>query len=507
MQLLQYLIVLIVSTLISMAWLWRKGRGHSRFALALYVLLGLIVVAGGLPFFIVTLPEFVPVLVLTLCWLTVLVGVEFERRWLVLFILANAFLFFIPILPLVDMLGWGLVTAVPLLTINFVQNRRIPIPALVAEDLVPGKMLPVGSQAHVSAEMILSEQPILECLTDGVLVCSTSGLLFSVNQAAIVILGLPEEKLIGRPITEILVHFPQIGTQLDEEERFRTFTMNGRTIQGHMNLIYGAHGHTQGAVFVLRDITAEVQAKQAADSFLTTISYELRTPLTAIKGYIELLEATLGANITDNQLLFMDTIQRNVSRTVQLINSLIFASSVKGGRLDLQPGVANVPQLIRQISREKSGLAAENNQHIVVEIDDRLGHIGMDPIHLSTILEELVSNGIRYGRSGGSVRITAVLESGEFAIVSIMDEGIGIAEADQSRIFEEFFRPEYRNEQIRASGIGMGLSIVRALVEAYNGRIWFTSTPNQGTTFTFIIPVVQPEKPTPLSILKSPVAT
>jgi len=123
---------------------------------------------------------------------------------------------------------------------------------------------------------------------------------------------------------------------------------------------------------------------------------------------------------------------------------------------------------------------------------------------VATILEELITNGLKYGRDGGTVRVIASRESDEFAVVSISDDGIGIAEEDQSRIFEQFFRPEYRDEQIQTGGIGMGLSIVRALVEAYNGRIWFESIPDKGTTFTFILPTRQPQKPGPLAPAAAP---
>ncbi len=505
MQLLLYYALLFVVTVIAVGWLWRKGRGHTRLATAFYFLLGLILLASLLSFSPVYVNDIFPIVLQLLFGVTVFVGIGLRRRWILLFVGVGLLLYFVPFVPVWDMLAWGLLTAVPLLTINFVQNKRTPIPALVAEELVAGRMQPVGSTSHLSAEMILSEQPILECLTDGILVCSRSGLLFSVNQAATVILGRAEDKLIGRPVTDILLHFPQIDTQLSDAERMRTFAMNGRTIQGQMNLIYDAQGSAHGSVFVLRDVTTEYEARQAADSFLTTVSHELRTPLTAIKGYLELLEMTFGSNITESQQLFMETIQRNVTRTVQLVNSLIFASAIKGGRQEFRSGVADVPQLIRQLCREQAALAEQQKQQIVVEMDERVGQIDMDPIHLATILEELLSNGLKYGRSAGIMRVTATLESGEFVVISVIDDGIGIAEADQARIFEAFFHPEGRDEQIRVHGIGMGLSIVRALVEAYNGRIWFTSIPEQGTTFTFILPVAQPKKPTPLAILKSPV--
>lgn len=493
-----YYALLLVILFLTAGWLWQQGRQRDRMAVALY---GLVVLATGGLMFSFTGLSFAPrfyLIGVMLAWTLVLWGVRL--RWVYGLGLLAAFvlLAIFPVLPTLELTAWGLLTAVPLTAVIAVQRKRVTIPPIIASELASGYLQPVGMKNHLSAEMIFSEHPILECLTDGLLVCSQSGLIMSANQAATVILGLGEDQLIGRPVAEILVHFPQID-DLEPDSNVRTFAMNGRTIQGQMNMIYNPDSSLQGAVFVLRDITAEFAARQAADSFLTTISHELRTPLTAIKGYTELLEYTLAAEANGTQKGFIDTIQRNVNRMVQLVNSLIFASSVKSGRLEYQPGYADLPQLVRQITREMEPRARQNKQHIEVDLDGRLGQIEADPIHVATILEELLTNAIKYGREGGTILLVATLESNEFAVVSIHDDGIGVAEEDQSRIFEAFYRPESRDEQVRTSGIGMGLSIVRALVEAYNGRIWFESRPNKGTTFTFILPTHQPEKPAPLT--------
>ena len=498
-----YFALLLIIIFITAGWLWQQGRQRDRMVVAL---LGLTVLATvGLVLSFANLePD--PRLVLgwgLLAWGLLLWGARLRWVYGLALLVAVTLFYVLSLLPALDLLAWGLVTAVPLTAVISVQRKKVSIPPIIAAELASGYLHPVSMAGHISAEMVNSEHPILECLTDGLLVCSQSGLIMSANQAATVILGLPEDEMIGRPVTEILVHFPQIDSE-EPSSNARTFAMNGRTIQGQMNIIYNAAGSVQGTVFVLRDITVEFQARQAADSFLTTVSHELRTPLTAIKGYTELLESSLGAEADQAQTMFVNTIQRNVARMVQLVNSLIFASSVKGGRLEYQPGYADLPQLIRQIVREMQPRAAKVNQRLELEIDGRLGQIEADPMHVATILEELITNGLKYGRDGGIVRVTANRESDEFAVVSISDDGIGIAEEDQSRIFEQFFRPENRDEQIQTGGIGMGLSIVRALVEAYNGRIWFESIPDQGTTFTFILPTHQPQKPASLAPAAAP---
>ncbi len=156
----------------------------------------------------------------------------------------------------------------------------------------------------------------------------------------------------------------------------------------------------------------------------------------------------------------------------------------------------NIPQLVNQISRELMPKAAASGQRLIVDLDERLGVVQADPMHMATILEELLTNAIKYNKPGGEVHIHAVLQSDEaqqqeFMILSIRDEGIGIQPEDQAHLFEEFFHPEKEDIHIQAGGIGMGLSVVRSLLEAYNGRIWLESVPAQGSTFFFLLPVRQ----------------
>lgn len=493
MELLPYYIITSFVLLITAVWLWRQGRERSRFARALYVLVGLQVMGAALSYATTTLrwQTWVALVVQLGAWGLLVWGLNLNWRLIlglaVLVVIGNLF----PTFPAQNMLIWGFVMALPFAALADLRQRT-SFPIFAAAPMSQ-HLRPVTTDGHITAEMVLTEQPILECLVDGVLICGPSGLIYSVNQAAAVIMGMGEDGLVGRPITDILAHFPVLG-DVKQGMKERRLEINGRTVEGQMNIIYDQAGAAQGTVVILRDITTEYQAELARDNFLTTISHELRTPLTAIKGYVELMQTGRGGELDTTQQMFLQTIQRNVSRMVQLINSLLFAASVKKGRLPTASGPANIPQIIGQIVREMAPVAAKAGQTMHVDIDSRLHWIEADPIHAAMIVEELVSNSIKYGRNGGEVRVTAVLESDEFAVISVADQGIGIAPEDQAHIFEDFFRPEWREEQVRTGGIGMGLSVIHALVEAYNGRIWFESIPNQGTVFTFILPITQPER-------------
>jgi PAS domain S-box-containing protein len=432
-------------------------------------------------------------------WAVLLWGLEI-RIWILLGLSAVgivAGLFFQDLAA--DILSWGLLPAIPLSAVAAMRNRAVSVPLIppVRSSIFPKTRKTIGS---ISREMIESQRPILECITDGVIVINNEGAIEYANQTASVNVGISVEELVGRSAAEILnrLPLPSSGNN-DGRGTFGTqFEMNGRVLQSQMNLVYDEDGAVQGSVAILRDISAEYQSERAKSAFLTTVSHELRTPLTAIKGYAELLYGGSAGELNKNQKMFLSTIQRNANRMVQLINSLIFASSAKSGRLEYNLGHADLRQLINQIVRELESMAKEKQQRITVEVDSRLQPIQADPIHLSTILQELIANSIKYNRPNGEVRIAAFLESEmdqeqKFALVSVSDDGIGIDMEDQSHIFEDFFRPDQLNTQVLAGGMVLVLSIVRALVEAYNGRIWFESTPGEGSIFTFIIPITQPE--------------
>ena len=341
---------------------------------------------------------------------------------------------------------------------------------------------------------VIQSQQILDHLVDGIIFSNQDGYISYANEAASALIGRPASEMVGHPITDILTRLPLLASSADTAKSSR-FELNGRYVSGRATTLYDQNNEAQGVLTTLHDITDEFKSEQSKDNFLKTVSHELRTPLTAIKGYVELMATGASGPLNDNQKMFTVTIQRNVNRMVQLINSLIFASSIRAGRLEYITGHTDLTQLIDQISRELQPTAAEDGQRIVIEVSKQLQPLHVDPIHMATILEELIINSIKFNRPGGTVRVTAVPDSVNghaqtYVIVSVSDEGIGIDPADQAHIFEEFYRTAHETDShIRSRGIGMGLSIVRALVETYNGRIWFKSTPKQGSTFTFIIPV------------------
>lgn len=496
-MLLSYLAILL-SSVAALFWLWPKKAEPAPLITALSLLVGLSLLGAVLSVLLPALAWFWFSLGQLLGWLILLWGLAVDWRWAAAGLLGALLLSLWP--PLVEQAawGWGLAAAIPMAVAAQGQTarHRFHVPILAPSSRPRSRLHQVVGE--LSAGQLESERPVLESLTDGILITGQEGLTVYVNQAMVAILGESSETLLGRPVTDLLSHLPMLNTSSGGRQ-LNQFEMNGRIIQGRMSIVYDREGTAQGTVAIMRDITESFKARHARDTFLSTVSHELRTPLTSIKGYVAMLDSGSGSDLNDSQRTFIATIQRNVNRMVQLINSLIFASTIKGGKLEYGAGQTDLPQLIDQIVREMQPRAASLGLRIFVDLDEeRLQPIEMEPMHMSTILEELITNSIKFSKQGSEIRIQATLEYDgtealEFAVVSISDDGIGIDPEAQPNIFDEFYRPDIHEAQIRSGGIGMGLTIVRGLIEAYNGRIWFQSTTDVGTTFTFIIPRYRPD--------------
>ena len=394
-------------------------------------------------------------------------------------------------------LTWGLAAVLPPFT--WIYQARLSTPAPVEPPPPPPPLFAPPATAGAVTAVFGDQRQLLHYVDEGVVVSDAHGTVEFANQPALTMLSVAADEAIGQPVMDLLARLPMLGGGMGENKPRVQFEMNGRLLEGRIDVMYDQHGRALGSVAVLRDITDAFQSQRAKDAFLTTISHELRTPLTAIKGYTEMLATEVVGPLNSDQQQFVEIIQRNVGRMVQLVNSMIFVSAVRGGRLEPKRVYADLRQLTGQIVRELQPVANRSQQTFEVQIDPRLKPIQADSIHVSTMLQELVNNSLKYNQPGGVVRIQALLEAGEqadqeFVVVRVSDNGIGISAEEQKYIFDDFYRDNKNDTNLQIGGMGVGLAIVRALVEAYNGRIWLESTPGQGSTFSFILPAEQADK-------------
>jgi signal transduction histidine kinase len=246
--------------------------------------------------------------------------------------------------------------------------------------------------------------------------------------------------------------------------------------------------HQQAADLQQAKVAAE-EANRAKSEFTSVVAHEIKTPLTVIRGYADLLSKVLGSNAPDgnhNLLRYLGIIQANVGRMVTLASDLSDISRIEAGQLQIELEPLSLPAVIEDVSRSIQGQLENKEQRLAIQVADALPAVWADRNRLAQVLTNLVSNAHKYTPSGGQITISAAPHNGVVQ-VAIQDTGIGIRPEDQPKIFQRFFRSE--DEKTREEpGTGLGLNITRSLVEKQGGRIWFESAFRQGTTFYFTVP-------------------
>ncbi len=245
---------------------------------------------------------------------------------------------------------------------------------------------------------------------------------------------------------------------------------------------------------------AEVQrANLAKSDFVSFVSHELKTPMTSIRGYADLLAAGAVGPITEAQTEFIATIRSNVSRMATLVSDLADVSRIEAGRLHLEFAAVAIPEVIQEVTRATKALIDEKEQTLVLNLPEDLPQVWGDRNRLAQVLTNLTSNAHKYTLPGGTVTLHARRTRNEWdeqgadevVVISVQDTGIGIKEDDQKYIFTQYFRTDEGKDT--APGTGLGLNIARYLVEMQGGKIWFESALGQGTTFHFTVPVADPD--------------
>ena len=239
-------------------------------------------------------------------------------------------------------------------------------------------------------------------------------------------------------------------------------------------------GGFAGSVIVFSDVTDLVSALAAKDDFVADVSHEFRTPLTSILGYVEIL---LDDDLEEHQRHPLEIIQRNSERLLTLVSDLLAS---RNGQLIVTPQAVDVAELVRASVSAALPKAAASRVALQAATPERLdAHV--DGPRISQVLDNLVSNAIKYSPDGGNV-LVSLEEHGGRLTCKVRDTGMGMSADDQAEVFTKFFRTS-SVRRTNIPGVGLGLPISKAIVEAHGGTIEVDSALGQGTTFTFRVPV------------------
>lgn len=337
---------------------------------------------------------------------------------------------------------------------------------------------------------------VINCMQDAVLVTNRDGQLVLFNPAALSLLQPSDGGSIGRAMDEV-ASIPEIGAQVTNALAAgqtdimltREISREDQRLMANTALITDETTAMLGSVTVIRDVTALRQLDTAKSQFIAMVSHEITSPLAAIQGYLDLLLTAPGiADPSIRQML--ERSRERASGLLELIGDLLDVSTIDAGKVARRVESVAIPALIDEATEMVRERTRREGIELVVDVATTLPHARADREDLLRALNNLLTNAIKYNSPAGSVSVSA-REEGPHVRIDVKDTGIGIPPECIPRLFDEFYRVK-RPETRSIPGTGLGLTIVKRIVEAHHGRVIVASEPGQGSTFSIIMPAYDP---------------
>jgi len=259
-----------------------------------------------------------------------------------------------------------------------------------------------------------------------------------------------------------------------------------RFFMAHSAPVRNEQGEMLGSVTIFNDVSRFKELDQMKSDFVNMVSHELRSPLSSIRQQVSIITEGLVGEISEKQEKILNRVLQRIDGHLAMISNLLDLSRIEAGQIVQQKERIVIPKIIEEVVELMSPEAEKKGLTFKVTLDSQIFPIHADYQSMETVLNNLVSNAIKYNREKGAVSITAQ-NSGDFVEIKVSDNGVGIEKENLPQIFDKFYR--IRTEQTRkVVGSGLGLPLVKDIVEAHLGTITVESKPEQGTTFTVLLP-------------------
>ena len=350
------------------------------------------------------------------------------------------------------------------------------------------------------------EKILVESIGDGLIGIDRSWNITLWNRAATNLTGWSAEEAIGKPFRDIVLFFNE--TTKEEDIRFIEETMlfgqikfmakntllrkkNGDaiTVGDSASPLFSDNGAIQGAIIIFRDISKDRDIEKAREEFASLATHQLRTPITTINAYTDLLAET---KLLPEQLEELKAIKEASRSLNDLVNSMLNVSRIESGKLDVSPEPIYLPDILASVIKQFTPEATVKHLSLQAQYTDNIPSISADKKLLTAICNNLLSNALKYTPANGTVSVKVSKDLNDLTL-SVADTGIGIPADDQPKIFTKFYRAN-NVQQANAPGTGLGLHIVQAILKQVGGRIWFESTVGVGSTFYVSIPLAGMER-------------
>jgi two-component system, OmpR family, phosphate regulon sensor histidine kinase PhoR len=329
-------------------------------------------------------------------------------------------------------------------------------------------------------------ETILQNIEDCVILADSNRELLFINRTARLAFGISEREIVtGKPI-ETVVHNQDLLEIFDQHQNQSRHRNEITLDDGHvLNAQFTSIPDVDLVAVTMQDITRLKELNKIKSDFVNAVSHDIRSPLTAIVGYVDLIART--GSLNDQQVEYVRRVQSSVRDITELINDLLDLGKIEAG-LDTGFETLHLAPIIRQTLDGLQGQLTQKPITLQLQVPADLPQVLGNPMRLRQMITNLVANAIQYTQPGGLVEVMASYEK-EQVIFRVRDTGIGISPTDQPFIFEKFFRG--KNVQNSSAGSGLGLSIVKSIVDNHQGRIWVDSVIGQGSTFTVVLPIAE----------------
>lgn len=333
---------------------------------------------------------------------------------------------------------------------------------------------------------------IINAMADGVLVADTRGTVVLYNPSAARLLGLVGEELLHRPISEVTP--PEMASMVMELAQAgslsaRAVELNIQKvgdIRVHGSPVCLPDGEPLGVVTVLQDITPLKDLDRMKSEFVAMVSHELRSPLAVIRQQIEVLTGGMAGELNQRQRELLERAGRRVDGLLELIKDLLDLARIEAGRLVDRREALDLVPLVKEVVEGYKEMADSKAQSLLWDLPGEPFWVVGNAAALQEVFCNLLSNAVSYTPEGGTIGV-CLAKRGGYVCVEVSDTGVGIPKECIPRIFDKFYR--VRDESTRqVVGTGLGLPIVKGIVEAHLGAVEVESTPGEGSTFRVLIP-------------------
>lgn len=239
---------------------------------------------------------------------------------------------------------------------------------------------------------------------------------------------------------------------------------------------------------IIKSVTEIAKANKMKTEFVSIASHQLKTPLAEVNWEIELLVSKFKEGLSLKQLEIIEQIAKSNKKMGRLVNDLLDVARIDQGKLALNPENIDIIEIIKNAVLENKMLASVNNVKVNVFTDGDVPKIYVDRRKMEVVIDNLLTNAIKYTKQEGLVEINVKNNEGDFVEINFSDNGLGIPKNQQEKIFQKFFRSENAVKN-QTEGTGLGLYIVKNIVEQSGGHIWFNSKENEGSVFSIMLPI------------------